>query len=78
MTFTATKGSGKTAEKEIATAMFEVAFPMLTIGIAACRNETATNACKVVGGGRYAVGAKVALKATHRQERADSGICQKD
>ena len=64
VTFTATKGSGKTAEKEIATATFEVAFPMLTIGIAACRNETATNACKVVGGGRYAVGAKVALKAT--------------
>ena len=64
VTFTATKGSGKTAEKEIATATFEVAFPTLTIGIAACRNETATNACKVVGGGRYAVGAKVALKAT--------------
>ena len=64
VTFTATKGSGNTAEKEIATATFEVGFPTLTLEVAAYGAESATNKAKVTGGGRYSVGAKVTLKAT--------------
>ena len=60
VTFTATKGK----EKEIATATFEVAFPTLTLDIAAYDDESATNKVKVTGGGKYPVGAKVTLKAT--------------
>ena len=64
VTFTATKGSGKTAEKEIATATFEVVFPTLKLEVAAWRDEAATNKATVAGGGRYPAGKKVALKAT--------------
>ena len=64
VTFTATRGSGKTAEKQIATATFEVVFPSLTSEMAAWGDESATNKCKVAGGGRYPLGKKVTLKAT--------------
>ncbi len=73
VTFTAMKGSGKTAEKEVATATFEVAYPMLALEIAAYGDETATNKCKVAGGGKYAAGAKVTLKATPDKGKVFAG-----
>ena len=60
VTFTATKGK----EKEVATATFDVAFPALTLGVAAYDDEGATNNVKVSGGGKYPAGKKVSLKAT--------------
>ena len=60
VTFTATKGK----EKEVATATFDVAFPALTLGVAAYDDEGATNNVKVSGGGKYPAGKKVTLKAT--------------
>ena len=62
--FTATRGSGKSAEKEIATATFEVVFPTLTLEMAAWDVASATNKCKVAGSGRYPFGKKVTLKVT--------------
>ena len=69
VTFTATKGK----DKEVATATFEVAYPTLTLEIAAYDDETATNKCKVAGGGNYAVGAKVTLKATPDKGKVFAG-----
>ena len=60
--FTATRGSGKTAEKEIATATLEVQFPTLTLDTAAWRDTVASG--KATGGGRFPAGTKVTLKAT--------------
>ena len=62
--FTATRGSGKTAEKQVATATFEVAFPTLALAVAAYDDASATNKATVAGGGRYPFGKKVTLKAT--------------
>ena len=62
--FTATRGKGKTAEKEVATATFEVVFPTLALSMAAWGEASATNKCKVAGGGKYPFGKKVTVKAT--------------
>ena len=70
VTFTATQGK----TKEIATAMFEVVFPTLTLDIAACGEDaSATNKAKVVGGGKYPMGAKVTLKATPDKGKVFAG-----
>ena len=60
VTFTATKGT----EKEIATATFEVSYPVLSVEVAPHGDEAATNNVKVTGGGKYPAGKKVSLKAT--------------
>ena len=61
VTFTATKGT----EKETAKSTFEVVYPALTVVAVPGKDDpSATNGVKVVGGGRYALGAKVTLKAT--------------
>ena len=60
VTFTATKGT----EKETAKSVFEVVYPTLTVVAAANGDPAATNGVKVAGGGKYALGAKVTLKAT--------------
>ena len=62
--FTATRGSGKTAEKQVATATFEVVFPTLSLKVAAYDDGSATNKATVAGGGKYPFGKKVTLKAT--------------
>ena len=70
VTFTATQGK----TKEIATATFEVVFPALTLDIAAYGEDaSATNKAKVVGGGKYPVGAKVTLKATPDKGKVFAG-----
>ena len=71
--FTATRGSGKTAEKQVATATFEVAFPTLTLAVAAHDDAGATNRATVAGGGRYPFGKKVTLKATAAKGNVFSG-----
>ena len=63
VTFTAKRGSGKAAEKDVATATFEVVFPEVTLAVAAWDDESATNKVKVAGGGKYPFGKKVTLKA---------------
>ena len=62
--FTATRGSGKSAEKQVATVTFEVVFPKLALSMAAWGDVGATNKCKVAGGGKYPFGKKVTIKAT--------------
>ena len=62
--FTATRGKGKTAEKQVATATFEVVFQEVALSMAAWDDVSATNKCKVAGGGRYPFGKKVTVKAT--------------
>ena len=60
--FTATRGSGTDAQKEVATATFEVKFPTLAIKTEAWEDATATGSA--TGGGKYPSGKKVTLKAT--------------
>lgn len=62
VTFTATRGTGKTAEKQVATATFKVVFPTLSLKAAAWEDASATG--KMTGGGKYPAGKKVTLKAT--------------
>jgi uncharacterized repeat protein (TIGR02543 family) len=71
--FTATRGKGNTAEKQVATATFEVVFPTLTLTVAAYRDASATNKVKVTGGGKYAFGSKVSLKATPEKGNVFAG-----
>ena len=63
VTFTITRGGGGAKETEVATATFDVVFPTLTLETASLADETATNNVKVTGGGGYAAGTKVTLKA---------------
>ena len=62
VTFTATRGTGKTAEKQVATATFKVVFPTLSLKAAAWEDASATG--KMTGGGKYPAGKKMTLKAT--------------
>ena len=79
VTFTATRGSGKTAEKETAKSTFEVVYPTLTVVAAPGKDDPgATNGVKVVGGGKYALGAKVTLKATPPKTSVFMGWFQGD
>ena len=64
VTFTATRGSGKSAEKETATAVFRVVFPEVSVAPEAYDDAAATDGAKISGAGRYPFGKKVTLKAT--------------
>ena len=61
VTFTVTRGSGRTAEKEVSTATFEVVFPELSLEASAWRDGKASGS--VTGGGKYPAGKKVTIKA---------------
>ena len=62
--FTATRRSGKGAEKQIATATFEVVFPTVALDMSAWGDTSATNKCTVAGGGKFPFDKQVTIKAT--------------
>ena len=62
VTATNASATGKNAVVEEFT--IEVMFPTLSIETAAWGDASATNGCKVVGGGKYPYGKKITLKAT--------------